>query len=148
MGSSARKLLVAVCLMGVTHGTHSAGVSIGPVSGARLAERCRVFQLEPDGKDGRFCSAYVRGFVDGSPYVLIRTTQHPDSRESFTERAARTRLGRLTPLRPQYCIDTSLSMRDLVAQILATADTLNADYEADASVLLYATLARFHKCSS
>jgi hypothetical protein len=148
MAPKACKFIVAMCLTGVSPDTQSTGVALGPLSGAQLAERCRVFQTAPDSKDGHSCSAYIRGFIDGSPYVLVRATQQSKPSESFTDRAARTRLGRLHPSRPQYCIDPFLSMRDLVAQVLATADAMSAGHEADATVLLYQTLALFHRCTA
>jgi hypothetical protein len=148
MAPRACKFIVAMCLTAVAHDTQSTGVALGPLYSAQLAGRCRVFQAEPDSKDGLSCSAYVRGFIDGSPHVLVLSRQQSKPSESFTDRAARTRLGRLSPSRPQYCIDASLSMRDLVAQILATADAMSAGHEVDATVLLHETFALFHKCTA
>jgi hypothetical protein len=118
------------------------------VSGAHLAERCRAFLQDAGSEDGRFCVAYVRGFIDGSANVVWKAP--PDtavgSTESFGQRAARTRLGRSLIVRPKYCIDGSLGMTELVAQIVAVADEQPPRDDVDAAGLLYATFARFHKC--
>ena len=114
------------------------------VSSAQIATQCRAYLEDPDGEDGRFCAAFVRGFIDGSPVVVLKAP--PDSGESFAERAARTRLGRPFISRPEYCIDSSIGMRRLVEQIVTVADERAPRDDVDAAVLLYATFARFHKC--
>ena len=114
------------------------------ISSARIAEQCRAYLQDPDSDDGRYCDAYVRGFIDGSAVVVLKVP--PDSGESFAERAARTRLGRPLIARPEYCIDSSIGMTRLVEQIVAVADERVPRDDVDAAVLLYATFARFHKC--
>jgi hypothetical protein len=118
------------------------------VSGAHLAERCRGFLQDAGSEDGRFCVAYVRGFIDGSANVVWKAPADValSSTESFGQRAARTRLGRGLIVRPKYCIDGSLGMTELVEQIVAVADERPPQEDVDAAVLLYATFARFHKC--
>jgi hypothetical protein len=118
------------------------------VSGAHLAERCRAFLQDAGSEDGRFCVAYVRGFIDGSSNVVWMTPPGATagSTESFGQRAARTRLGRGLIVRPKYCIDGSLGMTELVEQIVAVADERPPRDDVDAAALLYATFARFHQC--
>jgi hypothetical protein len=117
------------------------------VSSADLAGRCRVYLQDADSADGRFCAAYVRGFIDGAPaVVLVSPDEAVRSKESFAQRAARTRLGRPPSARPEYCIDVSLGMMRLVEQIVAVADERTPRDDEDAGTLLHATLARFHKC--
>ena len=113
------------------------------VSSAQIAKQCRAYQENPDSEDGRFCAAYVRGFIDGSAIVVLKA---PDSGETFAQRAARTRLGRPLITQPEYCIDSSIGMTRLIEQIVAVADERPPRDDVDASVLLYATLARFHQC--
>jgi hypothetical protein len=128
--------------------TNPSAVAFEQVSSAELAERCRAYLLDADSGDGRFCAAYVRGFIDGSPDVMLLAS--PDeaahSRESFAQRAARTRLGRPTSRRPEYCIDSSLGMTRLVEQIVAVADEHPPRDDVDAGALLRAMLVRFHRC--
>lgn len=115
-------------------------------SSEELVERCRAHAADPDGRDGTFCTAYVQGFIDASPLVAIR---HDDKApESFTQRAARTRLGRQVSSRPEYCIDSVTRLDDMISQILEQAILTPPRDDTDASVLLYATFARFHACPS
>jgi hypothetical protein len=114
------------------------------VSSAEVADRCRAYLQDVDSEDGRYCAAYVRGFIDGSALVVLKAD--PDSTESFAQRAARTRLGRPLIVRPEYCIDASLGMTQLVQQIVAVADERPPREDVDAAVLLYATFDRYHKC--
>lgn len=114
------------------------------VSSARIAEQCRSYLKDPDSEDGRYCAAYVRGFIDGSAIVVVQTPA--GASESFGQRAARTRLGRPLIARPEYCIDSSIGLTRLVEQIVAVADERPPREDVDAAVLLYATFARFHKC--
>ena len=114
------------------------------VSSAQIAERCRAYLENPDSEDGRYCAAYVRGFIDGSATVVLQTPA--GATESFGQRAARTRLGRPLIGRPEYCIDGSLGMTRLIEQLVAVADERPPRDDVDAAVLLYATFARFHKC--
>jgi hypothetical protein len=115
-------------------------------SSEELVERCRSYAADPDGRDGTFCIAYVQGFIDASPLVAIR---HDDKvAESFTQRAARTRLGRPVSSRPKYCIDSVTRLDDMISQILDQAVVTPPRDDTDASVLLYATFARFHACPS
>ena len=114
------------------------------VSSAQIATQCRAYLEDPDSEDGRFCTAFVRGFIDGSPVVVLKTP--PETSESFAERAARTRLGRPLAARPEYCIDSSIGIARLIEQIVAVADERPPREDVDAAVLLYGTFARFHKC--
>jgi hypothetical protein len=138
---------LAAAVIALTFATPAA-VAFDQVSSAGLAERCRAYLQDADSPDGRFCAGYVRGFIDGSPEVALMASPEGAARprESFAQRAARTRLGRSPRARPEYCIDASLGMMQLVEQVVAMADEQSPRDEVDASVLLHATLARFHSC--
>jgi hypothetical protein len=115
-------------------------------SSAELARQCRGYVDQPEGQEARFCAAYLQGFIDGSPLVAIR--QGPKATETFSQRAARTRLGRPVAARPPYCIDSTVQMSELIGQVLAQAEKTPPRDDTDASVLLHAMLARFYKCPS
>lgn len=118
--------------------------SLDLTSGVQLTERCRVSIEDWSGPDGRFCEAYLRGFVDGSPLVAI---QEARSSESFTQRAIRTRLGRPVSTRPKYCIASETTIQDLAVQLLAHARESPPRNDTDASVLIFSMLARYHPCT-
>ena len=119
--------------------------SLDLTSGAQLIEWCQAYVDDWDSPGGRFCDAYLRGFVDGSPQVAI---QEPSERESFTQRATRTRLGRPVSASPKYCIASTTTVPDLVVQLLTHARDLPPQGDTDASVVIYAMLARYHPCAT
>jgi hypothetical protein len=118
--------------------------SLDLTSGAQLIEWCQAYVDDWDSPGARFCDAYLRGFVDGSPQIAI---QEPSS-ESFTQRATRTRLGRPVSTRPKYCIASTTTVPDLVVQLLTHARDAPPHGNTDASVVIYAMLARYHRCAT
>lgn len=88
-----------------------------PLSAAELYASCLSYRDDPGGADGRACSAYVRGFLDGS-----RTSGAAESSsrtESFRERALRTRAGTRHASMARYCPDASVSLEEVVDELLA-----------------------------
>ena len=122
-----------------------AGRSLDLTSGAQLIEWCQAYVDDWDSPGARFCDAYLRGFVDGSPQIAI---QEPSESESFTQRATRTRLGRPVSARPKYCIASTTTVPELVVQLLTHARDMPSQGDTDASVVIYAMLARYHPCAT
>jgi Rap1a immunity proteins len=118
-----------------------------PLSSAELHKRCLVFSESPQSEEGRACAAYVRGFIEGSDRIVLRESDPivQQQSESFSERALRTRLGRISP-KPEYCLQSALSLQEFIAQMLAYAEDHPPASDASASVLLYGTLRRFYRC--
>ncbi len=124
-----------------------AAADLAPLTSIELHELCRAYVHARQSADAHRCAAYVRGFVEGSGRILLR----PDDakvtrRESFSERAWRTRLGIRALSRPEYCLDDKVSLQELIAQVLSQAERTPAKEDVSASALLYGTLSRFHKC--
>ena len=119
--------------------------SLDLTSGAQLIEWCQAYVDDWDSPGARFCDAYLRGFVDGSPQIAI---QEPSESESFTQRATRTRLGRPVSARPKYCIASTTTVPELVVQLLTHARDMPSQGDTDASVVIYAMLARYHPCAT
>jgi hypothetical protein len=117
-----------------------------PLTGVELLALCQAYVHSPERDDARACAAYVRGFIEGSDEVIVRAddAQQPP-RESFSERAWRTRLGISAPA-PRYCLSAAVSLRDLVAQLLAQAGRKLPAEDVSARALLYAALSRSHRC--
>jgi len=123
---------------------------------AELAKICssQTSSEEPDG-----CSLYTQGFVDGAiatdPRVAVRITEEIEERESFTDRAFRTRLGqRLDRLGPSYlagfCIGQPISAQALSALVkteLALVRNRATDTD-PARELIYRVLTREFPCDT
>lgn len=117
------------------------------LTSVQLHALCQAYVRAPESEDARACAAYVRGFIEGSAEVIVRSDSAQQlPRESFSERAWRTRLG-VSKTAPRYCLSTAVSLQELIAQLLAQAERTPPADDASASVLLYATLSRFHRCS-
>lgn len=85
---------------------------------------CRAFLAGSTEKDAVICPAFVQGFLAGAEPVPGAKRPDPaeNSEETFSKRAARTRLGtlRMMQLRanqPDYCLDDSLSAIQIVETV-------------------------------
>ena len=99
-----------------------AGAVGPPVPSAVLVDRCRELAADQQSEGARFCDSYVRGYLAGlrSAGWLTITPETP-SRESFSDRAWRTRLGprvRAT-VAPRICLPEGTPLQALVTQLLA-----------------------------
>ena len=60
-----------------------------------LISHCHRLEAEPEGPDAQYCIRYIQGFIDGAVAtdvrVMLNVEADPDNRESFTQRAMRTR---------------------------------------------------------
>ena len=129
----------------------SAGLSaadLAPWSGAELQRRCLLYEDAPESPDSLSCAAYVRGFVEGSTQIQFRAVTTNPSRESFSERAFRTRLGVQRAPQPVYCIDRTASLSRFVAQMLAHIEEHPTKGDVSAGAVLHATLLRFYRCTA
>ncbi|HET6566136.1 MAG TPA: Rap1a/Tai family immunity protein [Xanthomonadales bacterium] len=93
-----------------------------------LRESCEAFATLPYSLEGSSCLAFVQGFLLGSNRIVvvedgsIETRSEPN-KETFVERAVRTRLGNSHIERindaseVKYCIDESTNVADLVQAI-------------------------------
>lgn len=123
-------------------GTQGSGAELAPLSSAELHRICLAYTRSPESAEGVRCAAYVRGFVEGSSLVVL--ADEPTKRETFTERAFRTRMGVLAD--PKYCVNTSVTLNDFILQMLVQAEDKSPQESESASELLYRTLNRFHRC--
>ena len=121
---------------------------LAPLSGVELYELCAAYVTAPESDEGQACAAYVRGFIEGSDRVVLRSAEPEETRnESFTERAWRTRLGVPRAPEPRYCVEETLSLKNFVTQLLTQAERKPPAEGVSAQELLYGTLSRFHRCS-
>jgi hypothetical protein len=120
---------------------------LAPLSAIELQQRCRAYLEDAQSADGRSCSAYIRGFLEGS--LLVRVSDPNDgqrSRESFSERAYRTRLGIRRTQPPLYCVDSTVSLSQFVTRVLDEAAVHPPGPETSASEVLIRTLGRSYRC--
>lgn len=124
-----------------------AAADLAPLTSIELHELCLAYVHAAQSEEAHRCAAYVRGFVEGSERILLRADEAKVTRrETFSERAWRTRLGIGAPSRPEYCLDATVSLRELIGRVLSQAVKTPPREDMSASALLYGTLSRFHRC--
>jgi hypothetical protein len=136
-------ILVTSLLLCLRPNSSLSAQEIAPLSSAELHDLCLGYAEYTGSPDSRSCAAYIR-FIDGSPQVHVRTEAANPRRESFRERAYRTRVGTQRPPEPVYCLDRSVSVQQFVAQLLTYLGDRSVDEAA--STALYGTLRRFYRC--
>jgi hypothetical protein len=124
----------------------ASAAELDPLPAIELRKFCVAYGDDPRGNDAQACATYLRGFIDGSSLVYVDLLSPPD--ESFSQRAYRTRLGNASRVRPRYCLNGSVTIAELVIQILVQAESYPPTEAETASDLIQATLNRFHRCRS
>jgi hypothetical protein len=143
-------------LLGALYASEAAAVEA--LSTEELISHCVVYGDDPDGEDGIFCVRYIQGFIDGAVATDERVTYNVaaeyDKKETFTERAIRTRVGsRIERYGPSYyaefCLGDPVPLAEVVDVVVA--DLLNLDSlegRENARDVVYATLRREYPCEN
>lgn len=103
---------------------------------------------------GTACMMYVRGFIDGAiatdPRVVTNVAREYEEKETFSERAARTRIGsRLDRYGPsvfaEFCIPQPVPLSEISSHVI---ESLRGGYEPDepARELVYRVLREYYPC--
>lgn len=104
-----------------------------------LQQSCLEYERAPSGSAGRFCAAYVRGYLDGVSAV--------DSRVRSDRAVAVGATGEPTATAgPSYCIARSIPIDRLIAQVLSYAGERPPDAKMTAGQLVDAAFRRFYAC--
>ncbi len=123
---------------------------------AELVSHCDKYYDESAEEDRIFCVRYVQGFIDGAiatdERVMRNVAQELDQKETFSERAKRTRIGsRLdrygaTSL-AGYCLGDPVPLREVVEYVVEDAkDPQRIAANPLARELVYATLRDHYPC--
>jgi hypothetical protein len=130
------------CVMMLLLSPHAQAVSL-----EELTSKCMADQSDPGPAEG-FCAAYVRGFLEG--VSMARASQDEQgASKSWTERAARTRLGR-PPARvirqPAWCLPEGTSLSEIVQHLLNYAGEHRSDADMPAAQALDSVLLQHYPC--
>lgn len=118
-----------------------------------LAAGCLTAETHT-GPAGTACMMYVRGFIDGAiatdPRVVTNVTREYEGKETFSERAARTRIGsRLDRYGPsvfaEFCIPQPVPLSEISSQVI---ESLRGDHDPNepARELVYRVLRQHYPC--
>ncbi len=132
--------------------------AVEALSTDELVEHCAYYADEPDSVDGVFCVRYIQGFIDGAvatdERVTLNVADEVDRRESFTDRATRTRLRRnIDRFGPSYyadfCLGEPVPLREVVEKVIADlADPERRAESEQARVVVYHTLRDAYPCEA
>ena len=137
--------------------TVSAARAVEVLTVHELISHCHRIEAEPEGTDAQYCIRYIQGFIDGAVAtdvrVMLNVEADPDNRESFTQRAMRTR----TPSRADqiraaqlagFCLGDPLPLREVVSRVVADLVALDIGdtAESPARDAVYQSLLDHYPC--
>jgi len=124
-----------------------------------LAAHCAALPDDIDSVDGQYCVRYIQGFIDGAVAtdvrVMLNMEAEKDAKETFTERAIRTRMiDRNSILRAsgyaEFCLGDPVPLADVVAKVVADLDQRikSTDSSGSARDAVYESLRRNYPCEA
>jgi hypothetical protein len=142
MRSLKRNIVLLALFMAATEAN-----GFAPLSGAQLLEYCRAYADEPEGSSGLLCATYVSGFVEGAGATASQQAISGDiSTESFADRALRTRLGLPRRCEPAYCLESSVSLEQFIADVLEYAERNPPERNMSANDVVVSALGSLYAC--
>ena len=131
--------------------------AVEPLSTDELAEHCAYYPEDKTGTDAVFCVRYIQGFIDGAVATDERVTKNVsdeyEKRESFTDRAIRTRAPDQRMQRfgatvyAEFCLGAPVPLEEVVENVIV--DLSNREIVAEqklAREAVYAVLRREYPC--
>ena len=155
------KFRVSVMIAVASAFVSTAGNAIESLTAEELASHCVVLPEGTDTVDGQFCIRYIQGFIDGAVATDIRVmlnieaASKPKSKESFSERAFRTRSSSRESRRraasyAEFCLGDPVPLAEVVAKVTGDLnERLKAmDSAGTARDLVYESLRRNYPCEA
>ena len=131
--------------------------AVEALSTAELASHCARYHDPNASEDRTFCVRYIQGFIDGAvatdERVTNNVTREFEQDESFSERAARTRIGtRLSrygaSVYAEFCLGDPVPLEEVVERVVADlADAAVAAEHPMARDVVYLTLRSQYPCT-
>ena len=132
--------------------------AVEPLSTAELVSHCNKYYDEQATEDRVFCVRYIQGFIDGAvatdERVARNIVKEYEKEESFSQRAARTRVGKRldrygSSVYADFCLGDPVPLKEVVEHVVANledADQVQATPLA--RDLVYQTLRRDYPCKT
>jgi hypothetical protein len=129
---------------------------VEPLSTEELLSHCKYYPEEGYEADRIFCVRYIQGFIDGAvatdENVMRNVSEQYEDRESFSERASRTRIGSRLKLYgatvyAEFCLGAPVPLKEVVEHVVEDArnEELVASYDL-ARDLVYYSLRDHYPC--
>lgn len=129
-----------------------------PLSAKELASHCTAYPKTPESLDAQFCVRYIQGFIDGAiatdAQVMLNIESEIKTKETFTERAIRTRKSGLTKQErasqyAEFCLGKTIKLPEIVSKI---ASNLKQRNEIEGTILaravVYGVLKKEYACQT
>ena len=131
--------------------------AVEALSTTELAEHCSFYEKEPQGVDAVFCARYIQGFIDGAvatdERVVSNIVSDKDKEETFSERAIRTRLGKMklygSTYYADFCLGEPIQLKEIATKVIT--DLSNNEITSKqllASDVVYQTLRTNYPCKT
>jgi len=153
-----RTSLLCICVTAMLLGHAGKAEAVEALSTAELAEHCRHYADDPEGKDATFCIRYVQGFIDGAvatdERVAMNIISEIEKDETYSERAIRIRtpsrsLSRFGPtVYAEFCLGAPVPLLEVVEHVID--DLMNRKVVEEtllARDAVYAVLRRDYPCA-
>jgi hypothetical protein len=134
-------LAVAALIVGVP-----TALTATPLAASTLFDQCNALIQAADSTEGSLCDAYLRGFLQGAKSAGGKQ-RAANGDESWTDRAARTRLGAAALARASYCVPSDLSAARLAELFVQHVNSNPEIKHIDARSALEATLHVNYRCT-
>jgi hypothetical protein len=130
--------------------------SVEALSTAELMSHCDKYYDDSATEDRVFCVRYIQGFIDGAVATDEKVTQNVvgefDKEETYSERAARTRIGRRlerfgSSVYAEFCLGDPIPLKEVVEHVVEDAtDPERVSRNPLARDLVYDTLREHYPC--
>jgi hypothetical protein len=132
--------------------------AVEPLLAQELADHCIAYPQAVESADSQYCIRYIQGFIDGAiatdERVLINIEAEYERKETYTERAMRTRspaweLRDRAARYAEFCLGEPVSLREVVDRVVADLRARKLIAEgALASTEVYASLRTHYPCKN
>ena len=148
-----RQLLILGIVLAVLPMQQARGIEV--LSAQELILHCKDFPDRSESADGQYCIRYIQGFIDGAiatdERVMINVENELERKETYTERAIRTRSPRSSRDRAarfaEFCLGDPEPLREVVEKVVADLnDRKHTEEGVAARVAVYASLRKRYPC--
>ena len=151
------KIRLAILLLSALFISPTAS-AVEALSTTELVSHCDKYYDEQASEDRIFCVRYIQGFIDGAvatdERVARNVVEEYEKEESFSQRAARTRIGnRLarygSSVYADFCLGDPVPLKEVVEHVVADAQKEQlAEANPLARNLVYRTLREHYPCEA
>jgi hypothetical protein len=130
--------------------------AVEALSTEELMSHCDKYYDEQAREDHVFCMRYIQGFIDGAVATDERVTRNVigeyEKEESFSERAARTRIGKRlerygASVYADFCLGDPVPLKEVVEHVVQDAtDPERVAANPLARELVYQTIREHYPC--